>query len=105
MSTMLTLLYPIPDDRTDTFNVDYYLNKHIPLARDAWTKYGLTKWSVVRLAPATGYSLQTIMLWDSPQSLGNAFQEASKEVMSDLENFSTKAPVVIQGVVAAGTLD
>jgi len=58
----------------------------------------------VKVAPETGYSLQTIMTWESPQSLGKAMQEAGAEVMGDLKNFSTEKPVVIQGVVAAGTL-
>jgi len=44
------------------------------------------------------------MLWDSPQSLGQAMKEAGAEVMGDLKNFSTEKPTVIQGVVAAGTL-
>lgn len=89
----------------DAFNIDYYLNKHIPLARDAWSKYGLTKWSVVELAPETGYSVQTVMIWESPQSLGKAMKEAGAEVMADLKNFSTEKPVVIQGAIAAGTLE
>ena len=79
--------------------------QHIPLARDAWSRYGLTKWSVVKLSPDTGYALQTIMTWDSPQCLGKAMQEAGAEVMGDLKNFSTEKPVVIQGVIAAGNMD
>ncbi|KAL2682325.1 hypothetical protein Neosp_006775 [[Neocosmospora] mangrovei] len=105
MATLLTLLYPIPAAGAAAFDVDYYLNKHIPLARDAWSKYGLTKWSVVKLSPDTGYALQTIMTWDSPQSLGKAMQEAGAEVMGDLKNFSTEKPVVIQGVIAAGNME
>ncbi|KAM5342017.1 hypothetical protein ACJ41O_015048 [Fusarium nematophilum] len=104
MATTLTLLYPTPAAGADAFNFDYYLEKHIPLAQNAWGKYGLTKWSVVRVSPETGYALQTIMIWDSPQSLGQAMKEAGAEVMGDLKNFSTEKPVVIQGVVAAGTL-
>ncbi|KAH6884483.1 hypothetical protein B0T10DRAFT_579171 [Thelonectria olida] len=104
MSTVLTLLYPIPAAGPEAFDFDYYLNKHIPLAREAWSKYGLTKWAAVKLAPETGYSLQTIITWESPQSVGRAMKEAGAEVMADLKNFSTEKPVVIQGVVAAGTL-
>jgi hypothetical protein len=58
----------------------------------------------VKLAPETGYSVQTIMTWESPQSLGKAMKEKGAEVMGDLENFSAEKPVTIQGVVAAGTL-
>jgi hypothetical protein len=65
----------------------------------------LTKWSVVKLSPDTGYALQTIMTWDSPQRLGKAMQEAGAEIMGDLKNFSTEQPVVIQGVIAAGNMD
>jgi hypothetical protein len=88
----------------DAFDIDYYLNKHIPLGRDAWSKYGLKKWAVVKLAPETGYSLQAIMTWESPQSVGRAMKEAGAEVVGDLENFSTEKPVVIQGLLAAGDL-
>ncbi|KAF5011325.1 hypothetical protein FDECE_2543 [Fusarium decemcellulare] len=86
------------------FGVDYYLDKYIPLARDACIKYGLTK-SSVKLGPETGYALQTIMFRESPQSLGNAMKEAGAEVMGDLKNFGTEKPVVIQGVIAAGNMD
>ncbi|KAF1843219.1 uncharacterized protein K460DRAFT_141405 [Cucurbitaria berberidis CBS 394.84] len=105
MATILTLLYPIPAAGVDAFDIEYYLNTHLPLALDAWSKYGLKKWSVVKLAPETGYSVQTIMIWDSPQSIGNAMKEAGAEVLGDLKNFSTEKPVVIQGVAAAGTLE
>ncbi|KAB5511709.1 hypothetical protein GE09DRAFT_1014586, partial [Coniochaeta sp. 2T2.1] len=105
MATMVTLLYPIPAAGADRFNFDYYLNKHLPMALEAWSKYGLAKWSVVKLGPETGYSAQAIMTWESPQSLGLAMKEKGAEVLGDLENFSTEKPVVIQGVVAAGTLE
>lgn len=73
------------------------------MAQSAWGKYGLLKWQVVKLAPETGYVLQTIILWESPQHLGQALKEAGAEVMGDLKNISTEKPVVLQGIVAAGT--
>jgi hypothetical protein len=71
----------------------------------AWTQYGLKKWSVVKLAPETGYVIQTLMLWESAEGVGQAMKEKGEEVLGDLKNFSTKKPVVYQGVVAAGTLE
>ncbi|KAJ3549711.1 hypothetical protein NM208_g374 [Fusarium decemcellulare] len=81
---------------TGAFDVDYYLDKYIPLAQDACIKYGLTK-SSVKLGPETGCALQMIMFRENPQSLGKAMKEAGAEVMGDLKNFSTE--------IAAGNMD
>lgn len=114
MSTVLTLLYSVPaaggmsyltvpirtyidESVGEAFNFDHYLNKHIPLAGDTWSKFGLTKWVVIELAPKTGYLVQAIMTWDSPQSLGRVLKDAGAEVMGDLGDSTTEKPVVLQG--------
>jgi hypothetical protein len=86
----------------EPFNLDYYLKTHIPLAHNAWSKYGLTKYQVVKLAPESGYSTQCIMSWESAEGLGRALKEEGAVVMGDMKNFSTEKPAVIQGLVVDG---
>lgn len=74
------------------------------MAQEAWADYGLLKWSVVNLAPESGYSVQTVITWESPECVSKAMNEAGSEVMADRKNFTTEQPVVVQGVVAAGTM-
>jgi hypothetical protein len=74
------------------------------LARNAWTKYGLTKYQVIKVSPETGYAIQVIMSWESAEGLGKAMKEEGPTVMADRVNFTTEKPTVIQGVSVDGNL-
>jgi hypothetical protein len=76
----------------EPFNLDSYFKTHIPLEYNAWSKYGLTKYQVVKLAPESGYSMQCIMSWESAEGLGKALKEEGAVVMMDMKNFSTETP-------------
>ncbi|CAI6336886.1 unnamed protein product [Periconia digitata] len=104
MSTVVTLLFPVPSAGAEAFDSDYYINKHLPLGLKAWSKYGLGKWSIIKLNPETGYVMQTIMVWESAEAQALAMKEAGAELLGDMKNFTTEKPLVVPGVSAAGDL-
>jgi uncharacterized protein (TIGR02118 family) len=93
--TTVSVLYP--RTANSTFELDYYLSKHMPLLAKFWTKYGLKSWSVTQLSEDAPYSTHTLMEWDSTEAFGKAFQDArTQEVMADEDNFSSEKPILVQ---------
>ena len=68
---MVSVLYPHNVD--STFELEYYLPKHMLLVAKLWTKYGLPYWSVAQLSVDAPYRIHTLMEWDSME----AFEMAS----------------------------
>ena len=96
------ILYP---RRPDThFNLDYYLNKHVPLANEIWGPHGMKFHSVSALPESTGYHLATVLEWTTKDGWDHAQKdERTKEVMRDLEeqNFTNAEAVFLMGDVVA----
>lgn len=46
MSTVVYISYRRADH--PEFNMDYYLNKHVPLFVKLWTPHGLKDWSIIQ---------------------------------------------------------
>lgn len=94
--TRVSVMYPTGEGAT--FDRDYYLNKHLPMAREAlgtalerdelW--YGL---SAPGAPPAT-YQVVYHMYFASLESFGAAFQEHAGALMADIANFTNVQPVV-----------
>lgn len=92
------VLYPRKDGAT--FNLDYYHTTHMPLAKDAWTQHGLKSFSVVELGSDSPYSIAAILEFESQEHIGKALADPkSKEVMSDVPNFSSETPIFLTGNV------
>ena len=86
------IIYPRSSDTT--FNLQYYLNKHIPLAKELWGKYGMEVQSISEVDDS--YHLATVLGWESREAYERALQDpGSKDVMRDVNdgNF-TNAPCV-----------
>ncbi|KAG9196780.1 hypothetical protein G6514_004562 [Epicoccum nigrum] len=92
----VVVLYP----RTSksTFDLDYYISTHMPLAAKAWTKYGLKSWIITQLDESAPYSIHLLMEWADREGFNNAWHDpATQEVMADVENFSNEKPILISG--------
>ena len=99
-SSGATVIVLYPRTENSTFNLDYYLSTHMPLAARAWTNYGFKAWSVTQLSEDAPYSIHVLMEWDSREAFGKALQDpGTQEVMADVENFSSEKPILIQGNV------
>ena len=87
-----------------TFNLDYYLKKHMPLVREKFGPHGLKSWRVLK---ATGdkppYSIIATLEFDTVDQFKAAVAAEGKPVFGDVPNFSNKSPVVVIGdVVGSG---
>lgn len=93
---LVVVAYPRKDG--STFDKDYYLSTHIPLVSKYWKKHGLKSWVVSELNTDGPYSYTVVMEFESHESFGAATQDPNtKEVMDDVKNFSSEAPVLVHG--------
>ncbi|KAL2844882.1 hypothetical protein BJX68DRAFT_269416 [Aspergillus pseudodeflectus] len=101
MSYVTTILYKVEDD-TD-FDLEYYLNEHMPLCARVWNKYGMTGWSVTKfdVDPRGGkpvYAVRCDSYWESEEGARKAFNgPESGEVMEDIAKYSKTQPIVLFG--------
>jgi len=88
----VTVLYP----EDAKFNMDYYLQSHMPMVEKEWSKFGLTNWSVLKFTTGP-YSVQATLQFKSYEDYENATkaEEVMKRVIGDVENFSDKGPLLL----------
>ncbi len=98
-----TVLYPNEEDAT--FDMDYYLKKHMPFVQESFSKHGLTGWEVLEYKPGLDggkplYSVAATLIFDSPDQLGAAMSSADAgPVLDDVKNFSNKGPMFMGGAL------
>lgn len=93
----LSVMYPTGEGKT--FDMDYYLNSHIPFVakllgdavKGATVEQGLG--GPVPNSPAT-YAAMGNMYFDSIESFQNSFGPNAPKILGDLPNFTNTEPVV-----------
>ncbi|MGI4779224.1 MAG: EthD family reductase [Janthinobacterium lividum] len=100
MTTTITVLYENVDDAT--FDLDYYMARHMPLVDEKFKPFGMTGWRVLKAvgAPFGGkpaYSVIANLEFDSASQFLDAVAAESGPVFGDVPNFSNKSPVVVIG--------
>ena len=100
MATAITVLYPNIEDAT--FDLDYYLTKHMPLVADRFAPHGIKGWRVARFVgtPQGGkpmYSVIATMEFDREDQFRAALAAEGAVVLGDVPNFSNKEPVIMIG--------
>lgn len=96
----VTVLYPTKEGAT--FDMDYYLQKHMPLVQARWGPFGLSQWLVTDLRQTAGspYAVQATLVWDTGlEGFKKAGEEHGPEVMGDVPKFSSEQPIMLTGVV------
>jgi uncharacterized protein (TIGR02118 family) len=91
----VSVLYP----HQDTFNMDYYLNNHIPMLRQ---KLGAACKGVAVEQGLSGgvegsrptYAAMEHLLFDSVESFRAAFVPHAETIIADIRKYSTVRPVV-----------
>lgn len=106
-TSTVTVLYPAKEGAK--FDMDYYLNKHMPLVAEKWTSFGLKSYYVTDLRNTEQpYSVQATLIWDHADGGLQGFKAAADahgpEVMGDIVNFSSEQPVLLTGGVVASKL-
>jgi len=92
----VSVMYPKSDG--SSYDRDYYLNTHMPMAREALKSVVVKDeiWSglsVPGLPPAT-YEILLHMYVDNLESFGAEFQEHAAALMADIPNFTNIQPVI-----------
>ena len=93
----ISVLYPHKDG--SGFNMNYYLNNHIPMVRQklgAACKGVAVEQGVAGGAPGSQptYAAMGHMLFDSVESFQAAFGPHAATIMGDIPNYSTVQPVI-----------
>lgn len=103
--------YPAVDPKTNeplTFDMPYYLSKHMPLIDKVWGKHGLLRWHITQFPnpdPFTGeaplYGVQTTLYWNKIEDFQAAMADPGSQVTGkDVARFSNVHPVIWTGEVA-----
>ncbi|CAH0058762.1 unnamed protein product [Clonostachys solani] len=86
----VTVLYP----SGHKFDLDYYLNTHMPLVGKNWGPEGLKSYEIVQFTEGGVYQIQAVLKWTSLE----AFNKAAKDVvLGDIPNFTTAPATLITG--------
>lgn len=98
MQQMATLIVSYPATEGATFDQDYYLSTHIPLAQSAWGRFGLQSAEV--LFPAEGpqpLAGLVILRFARQADIDAALASAgTAEVVADVGNFTNLTPVIFR---------
>jgi len=94
---MVTVTYPVDDSAR--FDMDYYMNRHIPLVRERWAAHGMTDVKVITgTAQADGgapaFRLMALLTFTSLDAFKAAGAAHGREVAGDVGNFTDRPGVV-----------
>ncbi|KAL2208766.1 hypothetical protein CC79DRAFT_1366973 [Sarocladium strictum] len=82
--------FTYPASAASDFNLDYYLNTHVPLLKSRWEDQGLRQCIISVGEKGASYHVQATLIWDSLESFKNAgFVE---EITGDVKNFTSSTP-------------
>ena len=96
---MIRVSVMYPNDEGSKFDMDYYVNKHMPLVgeRCGAALRGMSVDQGIGGAapgqPAT-YSAVGCLLFDSVEDFQNAFAPHAGEIMGDIPNYTDTTPVI-----------
>ena len=91
----VSVMYP---NESDQFDMDYYLNKHIPLVHQLLDSFGLIRTEVDKGigtaepgAPAP-YAVVAHLIFDSIEEMGKGLEAHDPELAADVPNFTDIKP-------------
>jgi uncharacterized protein (TIGR02118 family) len=95
---IVTVLYP--KKNMSRFDMDYYLQHHIPTTKAAWGPLGMTKCVVSELDDEAEYKVNIIMTWNDLVSWETAKKgDAAKKLIADVKNFTDVEMITLVGKV------
>jgi uncharacterized protein (TIGR02118 family) len=101
---IVTVSYPKTE--TSTFDLDYYLTKHMPLVASRWTHHGMTTPRVLQgtgsLGGAPAFELIAMLEFPSREAFLEAAGAHADEIMGDIPHFTNVQPIVQFNEVVAG---
>ena len=100
MATTITVLYE--NTEGGTFDLDYYLAKHMPLVDEKFKPFGLRGWRVLQgigtpFGGEAKYRIIANLEFDTPEQFRDAVAAEGGPVFGDVPNFTNISPVVVIG--------
>lgn len=95
-SKQATLQFVYPTSSAASFNLDYYLNHHLPLVEKLWGPEGLLSWTASKGVEGADFYLQVTLVWESIEAYENS---TKPEIMGDIKNYTEAQPAVFVGTV------
>ncbi|KAK1834902.1 ribosomal lysine N-methyltransferase [Podospora conica] len=95
-----TLTFIYPNDQHAHYDMDYLIDKHLPMVKERWAPYGMRSWTVTKFTPnpegiPPPYAFSTTLAWDRHESIGNALEGKDiNAIMDDVTKFSDKEPLI-----------
>jgi uncharacterized protein (TIGR02118 family) len=82
--------FTYPAAAASDFNLDYYINSHVPLLKKRWEDQGLRQYIVSIGEKGEDYHVQATLIWESLESFNKAgFMD---EVAAHVRNFTSSTP-------------
>ncbi|KAH8696908.1 hypothetical protein GQ44DRAFT_718703 [Phaeosphaeriaceae sp. PMI808] len=99
---VITILYKRAPDLT--FDVAYFLNTHIPMAKKEWEKHGLLGGTIVEVSGESEYAYINEIRFKTLEGWQQAFSDQEKigPLMADVSNFTNAKPDFVVGKVIEG---
>lgn len=89
MGAVFIACYPRPaDGKSYRFDLEYYVNVHMPMQLKYHGPYGLRSYHVIEPTEDAPYVIQTVEFWDSLDSMEKGIAEASAELYEDIPNYT-----------------
>ncbi|WYZ41963.1 hypothetical protein EsH8_V_000858 [Colletotrichum jinshuiense] len=98
-----------PNDADAKYDIDYYINHHMPSVGALWKSAGATTWNVIKYATSPSgkqskYAFAGIITFDSVEGIYKALAlPGTAAFLDDVPNYSNKEPVILIGEVAKET--
>jgi len=95
---MYTVLVMYPNQEGAKFNVDYYLETHMPLVEKQLKPHGLVSWEVLHglsgtAGTAAPYLCVGMMRFKTPEGYDKGVQAVGELLRGDIPNFTNVRPV------------
>lgn len=99
MPITISVLYP--NTPGSKFDMDYYLNTHIPLVKERWSSMGMSE---VRAVKGVGtpdpdtpapYQVIALLRFESMEAFQAAGAAHGGEIMGDIKNFTDTSPNLV----------
>jgi hypothetical protein len=99
---VITILYKRTPDFT--FDMDYFLQKHIPSCEKAWASHGLLGATVTEAAADSAYTVINSIRFKTMEGWQNATSDTEQIglLMADIANFTNQTPEFVVGTVVKG---
>jgi len=104
---MVRLMVLYPNDPGKRFDMNYYINKHMPLVKSLLGPYGLVKTEVdkgiasLEGAPAP-FVCVAVLYFGSLEGLEKAFEAHLAELTADIPNYTDISPQVQISEIVSG---